>query len=147
MQQNSNNMASISDNNLAVSASKKKVVPKLPEISRGLNPAGFMAQPNTEMAAGPNQDQNPSAPVEEESGVEEEGEEEMEQEFYDDDSQENDDDLDTQTKRVRDKLAVVAIDYKGENQPMVFSYHYKYEKYLRDNNLIDPEKARMIQEK
>lgn len=30
---------------------------------------------------------------------------------------------------------------------MVFSYHYKYEKYLRDNNLIDPEKARMFQEK
>lgn len=25
----------------------------------------------------------------------------------------------------------------------MFSYHYKYEKYLRDNNLIDPDKARL----
>lgn len=30
---------------------------------------------------------------------------------------------------------------------MVFSYHYKYEKYLRDKNLIDPEKARQFAEK
>lgn len=28
---------------------------------------------------------------------------------------------------------------------MVFSYHYKYEKYLRDNNLIDPDRARLMQ--
>jgi hypothetical protein len=40
--QNSN-MASISADNNLVAASKKKVIPKLPELSRGLNPAGFMA--------------------------------------------------------------------------------------------------------
>lgn len=103
-----------------------------------------MAQPNTEMQAGPNlMDQNPSAPAEEDSNGDEEGEEEMEQEFYDDDSNEGDEDIDPNSKKVRDMLAQIQIDYKGENQPMVFSYHYKYEKYLRDNNLIDPEKARM----
>lgn len=52
-----------------------------------------------------------------------------------------------QTRKIRDKLATISIPYEGENNPIVFSYHYKYEKYLRDNNLIDPEKARIMQEK
>ena len=42
-----------------------------------------------------------------------------------------------QTRKIRDKLATISIPYEGENNPIVFSYHYKYEKYLRDNNLID----------
>lgn len=33
--------------------------------------------------------------------------------------------------------------YEGKDEPIIFSYHYKYEKYLRDNNLIDPEKAKV----
>ena len=37
--------------------------------------------------------------------------------------------------------------YKGDNDTMIFSYHYRYEKYLRDHNLIDPEKAKMQQER
>jgi hypothetical protein len=37
-----NSLMGNGDNNLAA-ASKKKVIPKLPELSRGLNPAGFMA--------------------------------------------------------------------------------------------------------
>ena len=41
------------------------------------------------------------------------------------------------TKKIRDTLATIVIPYKGENEPMIFSYHYKYEKYLRENNLID----------
>jgi hypothetical protein len=39
------------------------------------------------------------------------------------------------------------VPYQGENNPMIFSYHYKYEKYLKDNHLIDPEKAKMMLEK
>ena len=42
-----------------------------------------------------------------------------------------------QTRKIRDKLATISIPYEGENNPIVFSYHYKYEKYLRDNNLVD----------
>ena len=75
-----------------------------------------------------------------------------------------------QTRKIRDKLATISIPYEGENNPIVFSYYYKYEKYLRDNNLVDvsrnlekklsscifhiylsinfqPEKAKIIQEK
>lgn len=39
-------------------------------------------------------------------------------------------------------LATINVPYKGPDEPLVFSYHYKYEKYLRDNNLIDPDKAK-----
>ena len=76
----------------------------------------------------------------EDSNGDEEGEEEQEQQF-DDDSENNDDDEDNvigaQAKKVRDLLATIQVPYQGENQPMIFSYHYKYEKYLKDNHLID----------
>ena len=68
----------------------------------------------------------------------EDGEEEQEQQF-DDDSQENDEEDGSlmQAKKVRDTLATIFIPFEGENKPMVFSYHYQYEQYLKDNNLID----------
>lgn len=57
------------------------------------------------MQAGPNLlDQNPSAPVEDESGADEEGEEEMEQAFDEDDSEEE---IDPNSKKVRDQLALI----------------------------------------
>ena len=43
----------------------------------------------------------------------------------------------SQPKKVRQNLANLRIHQKFENEPIVFSYHYKYEKYLRENNLID----------
>lgn len=52
-----------------------------------------------------------------------------------------------QAKKVRDTLATIFVPYEGENKPMVFSYHYQYEQYLKDNNLIDPEKAKSMVEK
>lgn len=80
-----------------------------------------------------------NASAQEDSGPDEEGEEEMEQEYLEDNSDEDEDasQMGEQSKKVRDKLATISIPYEGENQPIVFSYHYKYEKYLRDNNLID----------
>ena len=44
-------------------------------------------------------------------------------------------------KTVRQDLAEILIPQKGPEEPIVFSYHYKYEKYLRDNNLIDVSKT------
>ena len=70
-----------------------------------------------------------------ESSGEEDGEEEMEQEM-DEESQEHELD-DPAEKKVRKHLAMIRVPYKGPNEPIVFSYHYKYEQYLRDNNLID----------
>ncbi len=68
----------------------------------------------------------------------EEGEEEMEQQLEDEDSDEIDDGTHcSQPKKVRQNLANLRIFQKYENEPIVFSYHYKYEKYLRENNLID----------
>ena len=84
---------------------------------------------------------NVSAP--EDSGPDEEGEEEMEQEYLDENSEDDEDASQMggeQSKKVRDKLATISIPFEGENNPIVFSYHYKYEKYVRDNNLIDVSK-------
>ena len=62
----------------------------------------------------------------------------MEQQFEDDDSQEDDDAThNDQPKKVRKNLATINVPFKGPNESIIFSYHYKYEKYLRDNNLID----------
>lgn len=81
----------------------------------------------------------------------EEGEEEMEQQFNEEDeSQDNEEDDAThndEPKRVRELLATIRVPYKGPNESIIFSYHYKYEKYLRDHNLIDPEKAKEQQER
>ena len=43
-------------------------------------------------------------------------------------------------------IADIRVPYKGPDHPIIFSYHYKYEKYLRDHNLIDPEKAAKLDE-
>ena len=72
----------------------------------------------------------------------EEGEEEMEQEYdQSGDSQEGsgeeDQTYNSVPKRVRKNLATIRIQQPAEGEPIVFSYHYKYEKYLRDHNLID----------
>lgn len=48
---------------------------------------------------------------------------------------------------MRELLATIRVPYKGPDESIIFSYHYKYEKYLRDNNLIDPEKAKQLQER
>ena len=72
--------------------------------------------------------------------MDEEGEQEM-QEGDDEDSQLNDDDI--SKMKVRKLLAHISVPLQDDEQPIVFSYHYKYEKYLRDNHLIDPEKAKM----
>lgn len=74
---------------------------------------------------------------------EEEGEEEQ-NEGYDDDSQFIDEEEIQTKKKVRQMLAQIEVPQEGINEPIVFSYHYKYEKYLKDNNLIDPEKAKML---
>ena len=63
-------------------------------------------------------------------------------EGFDDDSQINDDEDAQSKKTVRQLLAQITVPYTGKDEPIIFSYHYKYEKYLRDNNLIDPEKAK-----
>jgi hypothetical protein len=67
----------------------------------------------------------------------------MEQD-YDDDSQDNEDEVDESKKKVRQLLAHLTVPFNGLNEPLIFSYHYKYEKYLRDNKLIDPEKAKQM---
>lgn len=75
----------------------------------------------------------------------EEGEDEMDQRYESEDSQEAYDDENTYNsvpKRVRQNLATIRIPQPQASAPIVFSYHYKYEKYLRDHNLIDPEKAK-----
>ena len=60
----------------------------------------------------------------------------MEQAFNEEeDSQEEFDD--GRPKKVRKDLARIEIPFKGEAQPIIFSYHYKYEKFLRDNHLLD----------
>ena len=92
----------------------------------------------------------------EDSGADEEGEEEMEQNEEDDSQDEFDD---GRPKQVRKHLARIEIPFKGPENPIIFSYHYKYEKYLRDNHLLDvstilknlniiqPEKSRLIEAK
>ena len=80
----------------------------------------------------------------EDSGGDEEGEEEMEQDQDQDEESVEEEDVDT--KQVRKGLAVINVDYVP-NEPIIFSYHYKYEKYLRDHNLLDPDKAKMAMQK
>ena len=79
------------------------------------------------------------------------GDEEMEQnqdeEEYDSQDEDESDASNDQEKRVRDRLAYIDIPQKEEGETMIFSYHYKYEKYLRDHHLIDPEKAKNMQER
>lgn len=81
----------------------------------------------------------------------EEGEEEMEQQFNEEeesqDNEEEDATHNDEPKRIRELLANIRVPYKGPNESIIFSYHYKYEKYLRDHNLIDPEKAKEQQER
>lgn len=101
---------------------------------RGLNPLGILAQPNTEIISKEAVSNNQISCAED-SG-EEEGEEEMEQD-YEDDSQFNEDDDENTQKKIRETLAVITVPFVSPKEPLVFSYHYKYEKYLRDNNLID----------
>ena len=103
---------------------------------RGVNIQGILAQPNTEIQHPDNSNMAMS------DDQDEEGEEEQSQ--LDDDSQA--DDLDN-GKQVRKMLTNIHLPYKGPDEPLVFSYHYKYEKYLRDNNLIDPEKAKQLERK
>lgn len=81
----------------------------------------------------------------------EEGEEEMEQQFNEEeesqDNEEEDATHNDEPKRIREMLANIRVPYKGPDESIIFSYHYKYEKYLRDHNLIDPEKAKEQQER
>ena len=49
--------------------------------------------------------------------------------------------------RVRQNLAAIKVPEPSQNEPVIFSYSYKYEKYLRDHNLVDPEKAKLIKDK
>lgn len=72
----------------------------------------------------------------------EEGEDEMEQQFEQSEdsgegSMEEEQTYNSVPKRVRQNLATIRIPQPAESEPIVFSYHYKYEKYLRDHNLID----------
>ena len=54
---------------------------------------------------------------------------------------------DVESKKIRESLAVIKVPYNPDNQSIIFSYHYKYEKYLRDRNLIDPDKAKQLIER
>lgn len=69
----------------------------------------------------------------------------MEQPFDEDSGEEEFDP--EQKMTIRKLLPTINIPFKSQNDPIIFSYHYKYEKYLRDNNLIDPEKAKQMLEK
>ena len=84
---------------------------------------------------------------EELSDAEEQGEEEIEENQMDDDYGDEDVSQIEEQKKVRQHLAQIFVPQKSPDQPIIFSYHYKYEKYLRDNNLIDPEKALQIEER
>ena len=64
----------------------------------------------------------------------EEGEEEMEPL---DDSNDEDASYIEKEKIIRRKLAYIYIDQPKDDVPIVYSHHYKYEKYLRDHNLLD----------
>ena len=88
-------------------------------------------------------------PIENGDGDEEMENNQIDDEYdsQDDESGEDDKSNDIQAKKVRDRIAYIDIPLKGENDTMIFSYHYKYEKYLRDHNPIDPEKAKIQQEK
>lgn len=82
-------------------------------------------------------DEEAESPVDEEEGEDEQ--EEGEGELSDGD------DEDAGQRKPRLTLAQVRVDgdiVASESQPLVFSYHYKYEKYLRKNNLIDPKAVR-----
>mmetsp|Transcript_32971 Transcript_32971/g.50438 ORF Transcript_32971/g.50438 Transcript_32971/m.50438 type:complete len:139 (-) Transcript_32971:1373-1789(-) len=63
------------------------------------------------------------------------------------DSADEDASIMEQAKKVRRRLASIYVDEPKNEEPLVFSYHYKYEKYLRDRNLIDPDKAKQLEEK
>lgn len=72
----------------------------------------------------------------------EEGEDEMEQQYEQSDdsgegSVEDEQTYNSVPKRVRQNLATIRIQQPAGDDTIVFSYHYKYEKYLRDHNLID----------
>lgn len=99
-----------------------------------------------ERAAANNQEKGPEAANESvndsnDDGAED-GEDEMEQQYEQSDDSGEGSIEDEQTynsvpKRVRQNLATIRIPQAGDHEPIVFSYHYKYEKYLRDHNLID----------
>ncbi len=75
-------------------------------------------------------DEDAESPVDEEEGEDEQ--EEGEGELSDAD------DEDAGQRKPRLTLAQVRVDEAPEDKPIVFSYHYKYEQYLRKNHLIDP---------
>ena len=102
--------------------------------------------------AGNGEQGNESMNVSNDDG-QEDGEEELDQQFDNSDDSPSQASLDDEQtfnaipKRVRSNLATIRIPEPAANEPIIFSYHYKYEKYLRDRNLIDPEKAKLIEDK
>ena len=74
---------------------------------------------------------------EEEDFPEEEGEDDQE-EGEAEQSYESAGDDDNQQKRPRVNLAKIRVPVRENENSIIFSYHYKYDRYLRMNKLLDP---------